>query len=263
LWLSTHLPIISCNDRYVNSVPGRVTDVVFVHGALVRDGQWWWQPTADFLREQMDMRSHAVLLPSVGEAQAAEGLEGLAADAHALRRALDRHRDRSVVLVGHSYGGTVIAEAGSHPAVDRIVLISSYLPVLGSAQVDLMKDEPDAVAVEPASDNAVQLAGYTSRTFAARFLHDVPETLHAAAWERAAPQQLSALVTPTSNTGWDAVESTYIVCADDRSTSVQLQQRHAARATRSVELPTGHHPFLSRPDLVAREVAGAEAVPSD
>jgi hypothetical protein len=45
-----------------------------------------------------------------------------------------------------------------------------------------------------------------------------------------------------------------LVCAQDRNTSPELQRVHAARATRAVELPTGHHPFLSRPDLVAAEI---------
>ncbi|MFB2598472.1 hypothetical protein ACEXQE_11805 [Herbiconiux sp. P17] len=52
----------------------------------------------------------------------------------------------------------------------------------------------------------------------------------------------------------EGVDSTYLVCADDRSTSIELQRFHAARATRSVELPTGHHPFLTRPDLVVEQV---------
>jgi pimeloyl-ACP methyl ester carboxylesterase len=50
------------------------------------------------------------------------------------------------------------------------------------------------------------------------------------------------------------VDSTAIVCTDDRSTTVGLQRTYAARATRSVELPTGHHPFISRPDLVVEQL---------
>ena len=61
-------------------------------------------------------------------------------------------------------------------------------------------------------------------------------------------------MTRTWVAGWDGVDSTYIVCGQDRSTSVDLKRFHAARATRSVELPTGHHPFISRPDLFAEQV---------
>ena len=61
-------------------------------------------------------------------------------------------------------------------------------------------------------------------------------------------------MTPTTAAGWQGVDSTYLVCGEDRSTSLELQRFHAARATRSVELPTGHHPFITRPDLVVEQI---------
>ncbi|MBB2997108.1 hypothetical protein [Paeniglutamicibacter cryotolerans] len=50
------------------------------------------------------------------------------------------------------------------------------------------------------------------------------------------------------------MDSTYIVCSRDRSTSLKLQRFHASRATRSIELPTGHHPFITRPDLMLEQL---------
>jgi pimeloyl-ACP methyl ester carboxylesterase len=61
-------------------------------------------------------------------------------------------------------------------------------------------------------------------------------------------------MTPTTAAGWQEIDSTYLVCTQDRSTSVELQRVHAGRATRSVELPTGHHPFITRPDLVVDQI---------
>jgi len=75
------------------------------------------------------------------------------------------------------------------------------------------------------------------------------------AFARVTSQSAAAFVTPTTAEGWRGVDSTYLVCLDDRSTSVELQRAHAARATRTVDLPTGHHPFITRPDLVADVVA--------
>jgi len=224
-------------------------EAVFVHGALVRDGDWWWHRAADLLREETGTASRSVRLPSTGETHRDDGSEGLVADARALREALDDLTDTAVV-VGHSYGGTVIAEAGAHPAVERLVLISSYLPPAGTSQGDVMADEPDPARVEPSGDGLVRLAGYDVDGFTARFLHDLRADLRADAWARVVPQSVGAFTTPTSAAGWEDVDSTYLVCLDDRSTSVALQRRHAERATRAVELPTGHHPFLSRPDLV-------------
>lgn len=160
----------------------------------------------------------------------------------------------SAIVVGHSYGGTVIAEAGPHPAVAHLLYVSSYLPEIGQAQAAIMSDEPDPVSIGDNGDGTLGVAGYDAASFGARFLQDADETTQRQGWERVAPQAAAAFMTPTSAAGWRGVDSTYIVCADDRSTSVELQRAHAARATRSVELRTGHHPFVSRPDLVVDQV---------
>lgn len=228
-------------------------EVVFVHGALVRDGEWWWRPTAKLLKAETGIRSRSVLLPSVGESEPMMRSGGLADDAAALRHLLDG-LDGPAIVVGHSYGGTVIAEAGPHPAAQGLVLISSYLPATGTSQGEIMSGEPDPVAVEPTGEGDVRLAGYDLESFTARFLHDVPEALRPGAWERTTAQSIAAFTTPTSASGWESVDSTYLVCTDDRSTSIELQRRHAALATRTVDIPTGHHPFRSRPDLVVEQI---------
>jgi pimeloyl-ACP methyl ester carboxylesterase len=225
-------------------------EVVFVHGALVRDGQWWWQPTATLLEGRTGVRSRSVALPSCGETGERGGLE---ADAAALRAVLDEVGD--AVLVGHSYGGTVIAEAGRHAAVRHLVLVSSYLPDVGQAQAQIMADEPDPVAVTDAGDGLVAVDGYDSARFGARFLQDADDAVQRAAWERVTTQSITALGTPTTDAGWRAVDSTYLVCTADRSTSIGLQREHAGRASRSVDLATGHHPFTTRPDLVVEVLA--------
>lgn len=224
--------------------------VLFVHGALVRDGDWWWGPTAELLRSRTGVDSRALALPSCGET-GADAAGGLVEDAAALRAALDELS--SVVLVGHSYGGTVIAEAGPHPVVEHLVLVSSYTPAVGLAQGAIMADEPDPVAVRVA-DGRVVLDGYDVDSFGARFLQDGDPDLQRAAFERTTSQDARAFGTPTTAAGWEGVDSTAIVCLDDRSTTVALQRAHAARATRSIELPTGHHPFVTQPDLVVDAV---------
>ena len=227
-------------------------ELIFVHGALVRDGDWWWQPTADLLEKETGIRSRSVLLPSCGETTPDEVAGGLVADAAALRAELDRVDD--AIVVGHSYGGTVIAEAGQHPAVRHLLYVSSYLPDLGLAQAAIMSGESDPVSIGDNGDGTLGVTGYDATTFGARFLQDADPATQREAWSRVAGQAASAFMTPTSAEGWRGVDSTYIVCAEDRSTSVELQRSHASRATRSVELPTGHHPFITRPDLVVEQI---------
>jgi pimeloyl-ACP methyl ester carboxylesterase len=227
-----------------------MTEIVFVHGALVRDGAWWWNPVAELLREHAGVHSRAVALPSCGEGGMEVGTAGLAEDAAALRDVLDEAAD--AIVVAHSYGGTVVAEAGAHPAVRHLALITSYLPDIGMSQAAVMEGETDPVALAPHEGGALQVDGDDPEAFGARFWHDVDDpSLRRGAWDRVAPQSAAALLTPTTEAGWMSVPSTYYVCTDDRSTSVGLQRVHAARATTSVDLPTGHHPFLSRPALLA------------
>lgn len=227
-------------------------ELLFVHGALVRDGQWWWHRAADLLEERTGIRSRSVALPSTGETSPDEVTGGLVADAAALRRELDSVD--SAIVVGHSYGGTVIAEAGYHRAVEHLLYVSSYLPDVGQSQGAIMSDEQDPVAIGDNGDGTLSVAGYDATSFGARFLHDADAETQREAWTRVAPQAAAALMTPTTAAGWQGIDSTYLVCGQDRSTSVELQRAHAARATRSVELPTGHHPFISRPDLVVDQI---------
>jgi len=230
------------------------TDLVFVHGALVRDGAWWWEPTAALLLERTGIRSHAVRLPSCGEGLSPDRSGGLVADAAALRALLDELSPTSAIVVGHSYGGTVIAEAGRHPAVAQLLYVSSYLPDAGESQAAIMSAEPDPVAIGDNGDGTLGVAGYDARSFGARLLQDADEATQLEAWSRVTAQSAAAFVTPTSAAGWDGVDSTYLVCVDDRSTSVELQRSHAGRASRSEQLPTGHHPFITRPDLVVASI---------
>jgi len=225
-------------------------ELIFVHGALVRDGAWWWQPTAELFEQRAGIRSRALELPSCGEATSDRS--GLVADAAALRRTLDEVD--SAIVVGHSYGGTVIAEAGQHPSIAHLLYVSSYLPDIGQAQAAIMSGETNPVMIAGNDDGTLSVAGYTAASFGARFLQDADTEIQRQAWERVTAQSAAAFTTPTTAAGWQGVDSTYIVCGQDRSTSLGLQRRHAARATRSVELPTGHHPFITRPDLVVEQL---------
>ena len=227
-------------------------ELIFVHGALVRDGQWWWQRTADLLEQSTGIRSRAVALPSCGETATDEVAGGLVADAAALQRELDAVE--SAIVVGHSYGGTVIAEAGRHPAVAHLLYVSSYLPEIGQSQGSIMSAEMDPVQIGDNGDGTLSLSGFDLASFGARFLQDADDESRQHGWERLAAQAASAFMTPTSAAGWKGVDSTYVVCGQDRSTSLGLQRMHAAQATRSVELATGHHPFISRPDLVVQQI---------
>jgi pimeloyl-ACP methyl ester carboxylesterase len=229
-----------------------MVEILFVHGALVRDGAWWWQQVAERIYERTAAVSRTIALPSCGEGTI-PGAAGLIEDAQALHAALDDVEE--AIVVGHSYGGTVIAEGADHPATRHLVYITSYLPDVGQSQADIMSSEQDPVGVALSDDGTVRLAGYTPLSFGDRFFQDLAdEEIRAEAWNRLTAQSIGAFGTPTTRAAWQGRPSTYLVCTEDRSTSLDLQRFHASRATRSIDLAAGHHPFLSRPDLVAEEI---------
>nr|WP_282189999.1 alpha/beta hydrolase [Streptomyces sp. S1D4-11] len=108
--------------------------VVFVHGACVRDGSWWWHRTAELLQER-GVPSVAPALPSCGEADLPGGVgcPGLSEDVAAVRQVLQAG-DEPTVVVAHSYGGIITAEAAAGiESVRHLLLVSSYLPEVGQS----------------------------------------------------------------------------------------------------------------------------------
>lgn len=239
------------NDPGVRSA--RLLRVVFIHGAFSRDGGWWWAPAAALLARR-GIASTAVALPSCGETGTAPtgAGPGLEDDVAAANAVLDD--GEPAILVAHSYGGMVAARAGEHPAVAALVYISSYLPEVGE-DLATVTAGPDPVAVIPHADGSVSVDARDAAAFDARFLHDVEDpALVRGAHERLCAQSAVVFGTPVSAAAWQHVPSTYLVCAEERSTDPELQRAQAAKASAVHELPTGHFPFLSRPDLVAAHV---------
>ena len=224
--------------------------VVFIHGAFSRDGSWWWASTAALL-DRSGIASTAVALPSCGEAGIAPTGTGpdLHDDAAATTAVLDE--GGPAIIVAHSYGGMVATEVGDHPAVRGLVYISSFLPIVGESLATL-SGGADPVPVTAHADGSVSVNDDDTDAFDARFLHDVQAPgLVSGAHERLCAQSSVVFGAETTTAAWERVPSTYLVCAEDRSTNPNLQRAHAARATTIRELPAAHFPMLSRPDLVA------------
>ncbi len=228
--------------------------VVFVHGACVKDGAWWWHRTAELLAER-GVGSEAPALPSCGETGEPTGMAGpgLTEDVVAVRRALTAS-DESAVVVAHSYGGIVTAEAAAGvETVRHLLLVSSYLPEVGQSLSSFGGEEP-----APFLDVDPDAGTFTVRadTLAGTFLHDCEPEVQRQAMDKTARQSLAVLAQPVRAAAWQHVASTYLVCAADRGTPAEAQRAFARRAGRVVELDAGHHPFLSRPAAVRDLVLG-------
>lgn len=221
--------------------------VVFVHGACVKDGSWWWHRTAELLAER-DVPSEAPALSSCGESGQVNGVRGgLVEDVAAVREVLTAS-DEPTVVVAHSYGGIVTAEAAAGvDAVRHLLLVSSYLPEVGQSLSSFGGPEP-----APFLDIDSVAGTFTVRpdALAETFLHDCSPDVQRQAIARTARQSLSVLEQPVRSAAWQNVPSTYLVCAEDRGTPAELQREFAGRASGVVEIDAGHHPFLSEPAAV-------------
>jgi pimeloyl-ACP methyl ester carboxylesterase len=228
--------------------------VVFVHGACVKDGSWWWRRTGELLAER-GVASEAPALPSCGEAgePAGTGGPGLTEDVAAVRRVLTAS-DEPTVVVAHSYGGIVTAEAAAGIAtVHHLLLVSSYLPMVGQSLSSFGGQEPAPFLVIDA-----EAGTFTVRpeALAETFLQDCHAEIQREAMQKTARQSLQVLEQPVQSAAWQHTASTYLVCGQDRGTPAELQREFAARAGSVVELDAGHHPFLSQPTAVRDLVLG-------
>jgi pimeloyl-ACP methyl ester carboxylesterase len=228
--------------------------IVFVHGACVKDGSWWWHRTGELLAEQ-GLASEAPALPSCGETgepRDAQG-PGLAADVAAVRHVLTAS-DEPAVVVAHSYGGIVTAEAAAGvEAVRHLLLVSSYLPEVGQSLSSFGGEEP-----APFLDIDPEGGTFTVRpeALAETFLQDCGPEIQRQAIDKTALQSLAVIGQPVQSAAWQHAPSMYLVCAQDRGTPADRQREFAGRATSVVELNAGHHPFLSQPAAVRDLILG-------
>jgi pimeloyl-ACP methyl ester carboxylesterase len=222
--------------------------VVFVHGACVRDGSWWWHRTAELLLER-GVASVSPALPSCGETGLPAGATGpgLTEDVAAVRQVL-QDGDEPTVVVAHSYGGIVTAEAAAGvESVRHLLLISSYLPEVGQSLSEFGDGAPAPfLDVDPSSGTF----GVRPEMLVDTFLQDCDRDVQTQAPAHLARQNVQVIGQPVGAAAWQQVPTTYLVCAQDQGTPARLQHEFARKAGRVVELDAGHHPFLSQPAAV-------------
>ncbi len=234
--------------------------VVFVHGALVFDGAWWWHRMVGPLAA-LGIDTRAVELPScvAPPVPPVEELGDMHADADAVRAALDEDEE-PVMLIGHSYGGMVITDAAAgQENVEHLVYVTSVMPELGESAASLAGSGESGPWMDPRPDDGTM--GIRAELTPQAFLQDCDDAAVEGALERLTRQPLAVFGQGPRGVAWREKPSTYVVCDEDRATPPEAQRGHARRAGRVVELPTGHHPMLSHPELLARVLAEAAVTP--
>jgi len=243
---------------------GDPPDVVLVHGDW--HGAWCWDRAVGALAAA-GITALAIDLPGRGNDPGP--LTDLHGDAERVSAVLDS-LDGPVVLAGHSYGGAVITEAGSHRAVSHLVYLAALALDDGESCTSAASDEAVAEGISHAGrpDLAAGFVAGPDGTVIldpdvalACLYHDCDRATAAWAIARLGPQPLISLQQQPRAVAWRTKPSTYVVCADDQAMHPLLQRILARRCITTVEWPAGHAPFLSRPDLVAGLLAGLAARP--
>ena len=226
-----------------------MTTLIFVHGACVRDADWWWSRMTPPLA-RLGVPSVAVALPSCGET--GDTLGDLSDDVRACQEAIAEVHG-PVVLCGHSYGGMIITEAGADDRVTHLLYVTSVMPDVGQSQADLVGSEP-APWLQPGEDGTV---GVDPDMIRELFLQDCDQRTTEQAISRLTRQSLTPFTQAPRQIAWRQKPATYFVCTEDLATPPETQRQRVRTDTRLVELRAGHHPFLSRPDEFADGIVAA------
>ena len=223
-------------------------NVVLVHGGFV-DGSGW-RGVYDLLAEDGYTVS-IVQNPTLS----------LEDDVAVTRRVLDR-QDGPTVLVGHSYGGAVISEAGTHDNVSALGYIAAFAPDQGESVNTLIADPPPGAPVPPILPPSDGFLFLDRAKFADSFAADLPPQLAAFMADAQVPWGLDALSGSVSEPAWRVKPSWYLVATEDRMIPPPAQRAMSERAGSVVVEAEGSHAiYVSQPhvvaDLIKRAAKGA------
>jgi pimeloyl-ACP methyl ester carboxylesterase len=219
-------------------------NVVLVHGGFV-DGSGW-RSVYDFLKED-GFAVTVVQNPTTT----------LADDVAATQLSL-ASQDQPVILVGHSYGGVVITEAGTHPKVAGLVYIAAFAPDKGESVESLIKDPPPGAPVPPILPPQEGFLFLDKAKFQASFAADVDRATAQFMAESQVPWGLGALAGAVTQPAWKSKPSWYLVATDDKMIPPPAQRNMAKRAGSIVtEVAGSHAVYVSQPEAVAALIAKA------
>src|SRR5258708_2729501 len=212
--------------------------IVLVHGGFV-DGSGW-AGVYNILRQK-----------GYNVAVVQNPTKSLAEDVAFTKAAIDSLKSE-VVLVGHSYGGVVITEAGTLPQVTDLVYIAAFAPDKGESVSSLIANPPPGAPVPPILPPQDGYLFLDRAKFAASFAADVkPETASFMA-DSQVPWGVEALSGAVTEPAWRAKPSWYLVSTEDRMIPPDAQRSMAKRAgSEGVEVKGSHAVYVSQPEAVA------------
>src|SRR6202790_1826373 len=226
--------------------PQRVRNIVIVHGAWA-DGSSW-SKVMPLLRAK---RLHVIAVQNP--------LSSLVDDVAATKRAIAL-QDGPVLLVGHSYGGVVITEAGNDPKVVGLVYVAALAPSDGESVASVTKPFPLAPLGGEVRSDAEGFLTVTPRGIAEDFAQDLPDKEKQLLTATQGPTAAAVFGATITTAAWRTKPSWSVIASNDRAVSPELEKAEAAamKAT-SITVPSSHVPMLSHPKEVADLIEQAAA----
>jgi len=223
---------------------GGVKNVVLVHGGFV-DGSGW-----QGVYETLKKDGYAVSIvqnPTIS----------LADDVAVTKRTLAA-QDGPAILVGHSYGGVVITEAGNDPKVAGLVYIAAFAPDKGESVSSLIQNPPPGAPVPPILPPQDGYLFLDRAKFRASFAADVSAEAASFMADSQVPWGLDALNGAVTEPGWRSKPSWYLVSTEDKMIPPDAQRAMSKRAGSTVtEVRGSHAVYVSQPQAVADLIAKA------
>ena len=223
----------------------RITNVVLVHGAFA-DGSGW--------RRVHDLLTARGFRVSIVQ----NPLTSLDADVAATTRVLDQ-QDGPAILVGHSWGGTVITQAGTHEKVAGLVYVSALIPDVG--ETSAQQYEGFAATPEFVIDVREDGYGFLARDhFRAGFAADIDEADAAFLADSQVPVNMSVFGEAVTAAAWRNTPSWAVIATEDKAFDQAMLQHMASRVGAQItNVPGSHALFISQAETVAQVIADAAA----
>ncbi len=223
-----------------------VHNIVLVHGAWA-DGSSW----AKLIPLLQAKGFHVVAVQNP--------LNSLADDTATTKRAIAL-MDGPVLLVGHSYGGAVITEAGADPKVAGLVYVAAFAPDEGEVVGELGKEFPPPPGVGELRPDAAGYLSITPKGIEEDFAPDLSPAERKVMIATQGPTNGACFGTKITNPAWRSKPTWYVIASNDRMIPPDLERKFAkAMNAKTLTLPSSHVPMLSHPEEVARFVAEAAA----
>jgi len=228
----------------MDTINAQTKNIVIVHGAFADASGW------ENVYTILKGRGYKVTMVQ-------NPLSSLEDDVSATQRALEK-QDGPAILVGHSWGGAVITQAGSSPKVAGLVYVAAFVPDMGETVMDLIKTaapDPDNGILPPDANGFVW---YDREKFHVGFAADVSKEKADFMYASQGPIAVKCFLTPVSSTAWKTKPAWAIVATEDKSISPVLERTMYKRAGATVtEIKGSHALYITKAGEVADVIDAA------